>query len=103
MRRWLVWTSALLLCLAPGGLAMAADRYRFGTPKDTLETYASGDEVPHREQSIERQRPDGSWEKVGYIELHLHKVIRDATDLEDISVGVTTRINPKRASIPRDP
>ncbi len=73
----------------------AVDQYRFGVPEDSTQTYSDGTVVPHRMQTIERQRPDGSFETVGEIEIHLHKVKRDASDIEDLSAGITVRINPK--------
>lgn len=77
-----------------------ADVYRFSLVKDEDETYSDGTVVPHRFQYIERQKvsPDNvtTWEKVGYIEIHLHKVKRDETDVEDISLGFTGRVNPKK-------
>ena len=73
-----------------------ADVYRFGEIADDFETYLSGDIMPHRMQYIERQKPDGVWERLGYVEIHLHKVKRDETDAEDISVGITVRVNPKK-------
>lgn len=32
------------------------DRYRFGDPKDDLETYVDGSIVPHRFQYVERRK-----------------------------------------------
>jgi len=67
--------------------------YRFSDPHDKL---AGAAEMPHRHQWIERRRPaSGTWERIGYVEFHLHRVKVDATDELDISVGVTVRINPK--------
>ena len=73
-----------------------SDQYRFATAGDSSETYSDGTILPHRMQAIERKKADGSWENDGYVELHLHRVKRDDTDIEDISVGITVRINPKR-------
>ncbi len=77
----------------------AVDQYRFGVPKDTAQTYSDGTVVPHRFQAIERMRPDGTWEAVGYIEIHLHRVKKEADDLIDISVGTTVRINQRREKV----
>lgn len=71
------------------------DVYRFAVPSDELETYSDGTVVPHRHSWIERQLGDGTWERIGYAEIHLHKVKRDATDIEDVSLGFTGRVNPK--------
>jgi len=71
-------------------------RYRFSEPRD-----GRGRTLPHRHQHVERWEPDlqhpdgGVWERVGYVEIHLHRVKVDETDIEDISVGLTVRINPK--------
>ncbi len=73
-----------------------SDIYRFGAAKDSTESYADGTSVPHRLQDVERQHPDGTWEVVGYMEIHIHKVTRGLTDVEDISFGLTARANPKR-------
>lgn len=71
--------------------------YRFSLPKDHAKNYVkSGETHPSRFQWVERQRAgSGEWERVGYVEIHTHRVKMDETDVEDISVGVTVRINPK--------
>lgn len=69
--------------------------YRFGPDKDSSEIRAAGDVVPHRMFSYQRQRMDGTWEVIGYVDAHLHVVKVDETDREDVSVGVTVRFNPK--------
>lgn len=75
---------------------MEGESYRFGEAKDSIETYSDGVTVPHRQQMIERSVDGGViWRRVGYVEIHAHRVKRDATDVEDISIGVTVRINPK--------
>lgn len=76
------------------------DVYQLSLAKDEDETYSDGTVVPHRFQWIERQHVSSdniiTWERVGYIEIHLHKVKRDETDIEDISLGFTGRINVKK-------
>ena len=72
-----------------------SDKYRFTKAVDSFQTYSDGTEVPHRMMVIERQKPDGTWEGCGFLEVHLHRVIRNLEDIEDISVGITARINPK--------
>lgn len=72
-----------------------SDQYRFAKTVDSNEK-SSGYHLPHRLQAIERFNViAGKWEKVGYVEIHLHRVLRDERDLEDISVGITVRINRK--------
>ena len=66
--------------------------YRFGVARNSASGQAK---MPHRHQNIERQHADGTWETIGYVEIHLHRVKVDERDIEDISVGVTVRINPK--------
>ena len=85
-----------------GGVVLAddtnevgADSYRFGKPVDTFQSYSNGAQVPHRMSPVERKRPDGTWENIGYVEIHLHRVNRNEKDVEDVSAGVTVRINPK--------
>ena len=90
----MVWTCVIIILLLLFGLAKA-EVYRFGTVKDSQETYSDGTTVPHRIQSIERQLADGTWQNLGYIEIHIHNVNRDNTDIEDVSAGVTVRVNPK--------
>ena len=81
--------------------------YKFLEPKDSVDEFDSGDVVPHRYQEIQRceqapgkQRPQNkSFQPcmvIGYVEIHLHRVKVDDADLEDVSVGSTVRINPKR-------
>lgn len=66
--------------------------YRFAPPKDGREHTG----LPNRLSWIERLSGD-TWLRVGYVQVHLHDVAFDEEDeLEDISVGVTARINPKR-------
>ena len=73
-----------------------ADRYRFGQPIDSMETYSTGEMHPHRMQILERSTDNGAtWQGVGYIEIHTHRVVRDAADVEDISLGFTGRVNPR--------
>lgn len=71
-------------------------KHRFTPAIDNSDVYIDGTEISHRMQKIERQRQDGTWEVRGYVEIHTHRVIFDDSDVEDISVGVTVRINPKR-------
>lgn len=72
-----------------------SDQYRFGKTADSAENH--GDyRLPHRLQTIERLNSEtGKWEKVGYVEIHLHRVLRDERDVEDVSVGITVRVNRK--------
>ncbi len=72
-----------------------ADRYRFGEVKRHDQTYKDGTVVPHAMVPIYRMTAS-RWRRVGYIEIHLHRVRRDDTDVEDISIGVTARVNPKQ-------
>lgn len=70
--------------------------YRFGESKDDIVEYRDGTIVPTRTFSIELwNSTTQEWEIVGYANTHLHRVKVDNTDLFDISVGQTTRINPK--------
>lgn len=70
--------------------------YRFGESKDDTVVYRDGTVVPTRTFSIEMwNSTTQEWEIVGYSNTHLHRVKIDSTDLFDISVGQTTRINPK--------
>ncbi len=77
------------------GLGMI--QYRFSSPRDGIRAYIrSGEEHPHRFQWIERSTGDGRWERLGYVEIHTHRVKIDETDVDDISVGLTVRFNPKK-------
>lgn len=75
------------------------NQYRFSQPKDDFQKYSTGASFPHRHQDIERWNGIG-WEVIGYIEIHLHKVKLNSSDIEDISAGITVRINPKNEPRP---
>lgn len=75
-----------------------AEVFRFTRLAPSQEIYADGSIMPHLQIEAERQRPDGSWENVGYGEVHLHRVKVDATDVVDISWGFTARVNPKKGT-----
>jgi len=103
----LLWTSMLLDAKAydnppvvdPSGVAarsLEQPVYRFGPSVDDQQVYQDGTTLPTRTFSIEQWNPTTQkWEIIGYANTHLHKVKIDATDKMDISVGSTTRINPK--------
>jgi len=70
--------------------------YRFGPIKDQFQEYSDGSVVPSRTFSIEMwNETSQQWENIGYANTHLHKVKVDSTDVLDISIGTTSRINPK--------
>jgi hypothetical protein len=70
--------------------------YRFGESVDDPVIYSDGTTVPSRTFSIQvLNQTTGQWETIGYANTHLHKVKVDHTDELDVSVGTTTRINPK--------
>lgn len=72
------------------------EQYRFGESKNNLVEYSDGSIVPSRTFSIERlNATTGEWETIGYTNTHLHKVKVDDTDMIDISIGHTDRINVK--------
>ena len=69
--------------------------YRFGTPHRHIDRRG----MPHIKFSIQQDMNKGRgrrWRTIGYIENHLHKVKIDQTDIVDISIGHTGRINFKR-------
>lgn len=79
------------------GRTIIIEQYRFGSKiVDEPLNYTDGSLIPSRTFSIERyNQTSGQWENIGYINVHLHKVKIDETDKTDVSVGITSRINPK--------
>lgn len=76
--------------------SLEQQNYRFGPIKDEISEYSDGSVVPSRTFAIELYNETSNrWENIGYVNVHLHKVKVDDTDQFDISVGTTTRINPK--------
>ena len=65
-------------------------QYRFGVPHRHIDKRG----MPHIKTSIQ-QKIGSRWRTIGYIENHLHKVKIDETDIVDISIGHTGRVNPK--------
>src|SRR5215216_31198 len=71
--------------------------YRFGQTIMKNVTYSDGSVVPTATMSIERlNQTSQKWEIIGYTNTHLHKLKIDTTDMVDISVGHTDRINIKQ-------
>ncbi len=70
--------------------------YRFAELEMQNVTYSNGNVYPSMTAEIQKYNfTSKQWETYGYTNQHLHNVKVDGTDVVDISVGQTTRINPK--------
>lgn len=72
-------------------------QYRFGTAQDeTVINKDTGIVTPYRTFDVECSNDGGkTWGKVAYAVIRLNDPLWDETDVVDISVSTTIRVNPK--------
>lgn len=70
--------------------------YRFIDIQMENATYSNGNVYPSMTAEIQKYNfTTGQWENYGYTNTHMHNVKVDGTDVLDVSLGHTDRINPK--------
>lgn len=70
--------------------------YRFAEFQIENATYSNGNIYPTVTSELQKyNHTSGQWETIGYSNTHLHNVKVDETDVVDVSIGHTDRINIK--------
>jgi len=83
-----------------------ADRYEFSRPQDDLEVQTDGTILPQRRSILRRERPDGSWEDLGWILVRLSPLRDPPPGHAPVTVSLDVSVNlavpdPGRGPAPR--
>lgn len=78
------------------------ERYEFGRPHDRQVVLPDGGVLPTRRQLVRRQRANGEWQELGWVDLSLLRLVHPPSGHLPVSIVMSVSVNLAAVAAPWD-